>query len=148
VDGKRVDSTPLVSAGTHRVTAIASGFRSEEKILDVSASARDSVVIPFHLLPVSPQIQILSNIRKGEAVLDGRVTDLASGDFTRSDITPGNHTLKILREEKQIVAFNFKVDPGKPVKVFAPLTSAVPLMVVSSRGAMAHLVATSGLSAG
>jgi serine/threonine-protein kinase len=148
VDGKPVNSNPLVAAGTHRVTAIANGFRSEEKILDVSASARDSVVIPFHLLPVSPQIQILSDIRNGEAVLDGRVTDLASGDFTRSDIAPGNHTLKIQRGGKQIVAFNFKVNPGKPVQVFAPLTSTVPLMVVSSRGATARVIATPGLSAG
>jgi serine/threonine-protein kinase len=148
VDGKPVKGDgAIVSSGAHRVSASADGFRSEEKILDVSATATDPVSIPFHLVPLPPQIQILSDIRSGQAVLDGNVTDLQSGDFSRSDVTPGDHTLKVMREGRQILAFNFKVNPGQPVQVFAPLSGAMSTMVVSSRADSAHVVATPGLSA-
>ena len=83
VDGKPVHGdTAIVSSGAHRVSASADGFRSEEKILDVSAHATAPVAIPFQLVPLPPQIQILSDIRNGQAMLDGSVTDLQSGDFS------------------------------------------------------------------
>jgi eukaryotic-like serine/threonine-protein kinase len=147
LDGKPLSGNQAnVRSGAHRVSASANGFRAEEKILDVSAFATTPVSIPFHLVPLPPQIQILSDIRRGQAVLDGGVTDLQGGNFTRSDIAEGDHTLKVLQQGRQVIELNFNVTPGQAVRLYGPLTGAtVPAMVVSSRANSAHVLATPGL---
>ncbi len=149
LDGQPISGNHVrVRAGVHRVSASAEGFRAEEKILDVSAFATTPVSIPFQLVPLPPQIQILSDIRRGQAVLDGSATDLQGGNFTRSDISAGSHTLKILQQGRPVLGFDFEVSPDQSVQIFGPIKgSSLPAMVVSSRANSAHVLATPGLLA-
>ena len=149
LDGQPISGNHVrVRSGVHRVSASADGFRAEEKILDVSAFATSPVSIPFHLELLPPQIQILSDIRRGQAVLDGSATDLQGGNFTRSDISAGSHTLQILQQGRQVLGFDFEVGPDESVQIFGPIKgSTLPAMVVSSRANSAHVLATPGLLA-
>jgi eukaryotic-like serine/threonine-protein kinase len=149
LDGKPLSgNSAKVRSGVHRVSASADGFSAKEEILDVSAFAITPVPIRFNLVPLPPQIQVLSDIRRGQVILDGTAADLQGGNFTRSDISEGAHTLKIFQQGKLVLAFDFVVNSRQLVQIKGPIkASSTPAMVVSSRANSAHVLATPGLRA-
>jgi hypothetical protein len=142
--GKIVSLTP----GSHTARVTADGYQTEEKPFEVPQSGK-TVSASFHLEPALPQLRVVSDLKAGQVIIDESNTgNLQEGSLLKGEIATGDHTLKIVADGKQLLAFSFHVTPGAAVTLTTPLQAAnLPAVVVSSKGGAARIFSTAGLKA-
>ncbi len=150
LDGSPVHSaTANLAPGTHTLIATSDGYRSVSKTFTVAAASASPLAIDLHLDLLPPELHISSDLASGQALLDGKSSDLQSGSFVFSDLTPGDHTVAIVQDGKQLVSFGFTAKPAALVDVTGPIVARnVPAVVISVFGNSARIWSSPGLKGG
>ncbi|MGA8027297.1 MAG: protein kinase, partial [Bryobacteraceae bacterium] len=92
-----------------------------------------------------PELHITSDLKPGAgkfALDDNPPADLQQGSLVKNDISPGNHTLKILDNNRSVFSFAFDMEPNKLPAVTAAPVGASPGVVVASLGGSAKVYAS------
>ncbi len=147
VDGQPVTSAPLVlKPGRHQLAATLDGYLPFSKVLDVADNRQEPMQVRVDLIPAPAEIRIASALKSGQAIVDAKTIGLQEGNLILGDISPGDHTLKIVDGGKELVSFSFSFQPAKLVDLGGPVQAKdVPAVVVSSLGHTAKVWASAGL---
>ncbi|HXR76686.1 MAG TPA: protein kinase [Bryobacteraceae bacterium] len=155
VDGVRylVDGHPVpggdvsLPPGAHSAEADADGYQRSVQSFTVPAGASGPITVQFTLQPALPELRITSDLKAGKVVIDGKDTaDLQEGNIVKDGLPPGDHTLKILDNGREVFSFPFTVTPKEAVTITGPIQSSQTSgTVVSSFGGNARVYASSGL---
>ena len=87
------------------------------------------------LIPAPASIRIASALKTGQAIVDTKTISLQEGNLILGDISPGDHTLKIVDGGKELVSLSFSFQPAALVDLHGPVQAKdVPAVVVSSLG--------------
>lgn len=146
VDGRPVSSESIsLPAGTHSAEADADGYQRSVQSFTVPADASGPIAVQFTLQPALPELRITSDLKAGKVVIDGKDTDLQDGNIVKDGLPPGDHTLKVLDNGREVFSFPFTVAPQKAVAITGSIQSSrTNGTVVSLFGANARVYANSG----
>ncbi len=147
VDGQPVTSSAvLLKPGRHQLTATLEGYLPFSQVLDVAANQQGTMNVRVDLIPAPAEIRIASALKTGQAIMDAKTVSLLDGNLILGDISPGNHTLKIVDGGKELVSLSFSFQPATLVDLHGPVqASDVPAVVVSSLGHTSKVWASAGL---
>lgn len=139
VDGQPA-ATPLrLKPGTHTAVATAVGYTPATQTFTLHAGEAQPVKVAFALQPELPELRVSSDLKAGTLTIDnGSPIDLVDGVATASDLSAGDHTLRIFEGRQELIAVAFSSQPDKLPALTAPL---------SNRGARAVVIASFGNSA-
>jgi eukaryotic-like serine/threonine-protein kinase len=150
VDGDAVSSTPLLlKPGRHQLTAALDGYLPVSQVLNVTANQQQPMKVRLDLVPAPASINVSSALKTGQVLLDTETISLQEGNLIKGDIKPGDHTLKIVENGKELVSIAFNFQPAALVNLNGPLQAKdFPAVVVSSMGRTAKVWASAGLKGG
>jgi eukaryotic-like serine/threonine-protein kinase len=141
VDGAPVSGPLKLRRGAHHAEASAEGFKAGAKDFTLDESASSPLRLEFQLVPEPVRLQLASDLSSGRVSIDNQEpTPLQEGGFTREDLAAGQHTLKLLEENREVMSVAFKADPGEPAVLTGPIEAhEVTAVVVSSLGSRARI---------
>ncbi|MGH9694136.1 MAG: hypothetical protein ACRD5Z_08350, partial [Bryobacteraceae bacterium] len=120
VDGVRylVDGHPVsgrdvsLPPGSHSVEADADGYQRSVQSFTVPTHASGPIAVQFTLQQALPELRVTSDMKAGKVVIDGKdTTDLQEGNLIKDGLQPGDHTLKILDNGREVFSFPFTAAP-------------------------------------
>jgi serine/threonine-protein kinase len=149
VDGAPVNGPIRLRRGAHHAEASAEGFKPDAKDFNLDASSPSSLRLDFQLLPEPVRLQLASDLSSGKVSIDNQEpTPLQEGSFMREDLASGQHILKLLEGNRDLMSVAFKTDPGEPAALTGPIeVHEVTAVVVSSLGSRARVYATGAAKA-
>lgn len=133
-----------LTAGSHSVAASLAGYHAAAVSFDLSDS---NAAQPFAvtLLPLSPVLQVSSDLASGEVALDGkRIGELEDGGFEweLTELGPGEHTLRLSSAGSSAV-ISFEIPAGGPPKFTAPpKVNSLKAVVIASLAGVAQVYGT------
>ncbi len=146
VDGKPCPSPCQLglAAAPHRVQASLAGFHPAAVSFDLTAeNAAQPVVVT--LLPLTPVLQINSDLDSGELTLDDNpLGELEDGGFDRDlgELGPGEHTLRLAGAGNS-AAITFEIPAGGPPTFTAPPSvKSLKGVVIASLAGVAQVYGT------
>jgi serine/threonine-protein kinase len=145
VDGRPVSAGGVaLAAGPHSAEADADGYQRSVQSFTVPVGASGPIAVKFTLQPALPELRITSDLKAGKVVIDGKDTaDLQDGNIVKDGLQPGDHTLKILDNGREVFSFPFTVTPKEAVTITGPIQSSQTNgTVVSSFGGNARVYAS------
>jgi eukaryotic-like serine/threonine-protein kinase len=149
VDGAPVHGPIKLRKGAHHAEASAEGFKPDIKDFTLDESSPAPLRLEFQLSPEPVRLQLASDLATGRVSIDNQEpAPLQEGSFAREDLTAGQHILKLLEENRELMSVAFKADPGEPAALTGPIeTHEVTAVVVSSLGGRARIYATGAAKA-
>jgi len=145
VDGRPISAGDVsLSPGAHSAEADADGYQRSVQSFTVPVGASGPIAVKFILQPALPELRITSDLKAGKVVIDGIDTaDLQDGNLVKDGLPPGDHTLKILDNGREVFSFPFTVAPKEAVTITGPIQSSQTSgTVVSSFGGNARVYAS------
>ena len=143
VDGKACVSPCQLelAAASHRVEANLAGFRAAAVSFDLNDNNAGQPVV-VTLLPLSPVLQVNSDLASGEVTLDGnRIGELEDGGFDQElgELGPGEHTLPPGGPGK-LCSVTFEIPAGGAPKFTAPPNvNSLKGVIIAGLGAVAQV---------
>jgi serine/threonine-protein kinase len=149
VDGAPLNGPIRLRKGAHHAEASAEGFKPDTKDFTLDARSPSSLRLDFQLLPEPLRLQLASDLSAGKVSIDSQeAAPLQEGSFTREDLPAGQHILKLMEENRELMSVAFKTDPGQPASLTGPIeVHEVTGVVVSSLGSRARVYATGAAKA-
>ncbi len=150
VDGEAVNSMPVtLKPGRHQLTAALDGYLPVTQVFNVTANQQEPMKVRVDLVPAPASINVSSALKTGQVILDAETLSLQEGSLIKGDIKPGDHTLKIIENGKELVSLAFNFQPAVLINLSGPLQAKdFPAVVVSSIGHTAKVWASGGLKGG
>ncbi|MGA7412138.1 MAG: protein kinase [Bryobacteraceae bacterium] len=150
LDGQPVTSSPaLLKPGRHQLAASLDGYLPFSQVLDIPADQQGAKKVGVNLIPAPAEIRIASALKNGQAIVDTKAISLQEGNLILGDLSPGDHTLKIVESGKELVSLTFSFQPATLVDLHGPVQAKdFPAVVVSSLGQSAKVWASAGLKGG
>jgi serine/threonine protein kinase len=142
LDGQPVTSFPLtLPKGAHHVEAVAEGYESQRKDFTLRDGTSAPVRIDFQLAPALLHLRFTSDLTTGKVSVDNQEPALLEeGGFAKEDLTAGEHSLKLLDNTRELLSVTFKMEPGAPPVLTAPIqVKDVSALVITSLGARARV---------
>jgi serine/threonine protein kinase/cytochrome c-type biogenesis protein CcmH/NrfG len=149
VDGAPVNGPIKLGKGLHHAEASAEGFKSETKDFTLGDGSSSPLRLEFQLAPEPVRLQLASDLTTGKVAIDNQEpAALQDGNFARDDLAAGEHILKLLADNREVMSIDFKADPGEPAVLTRPVEAHdVSAVVVSSLGDRARVYATGAAKA-
>ena len=146
VDGVKVSSAVQLKPGSHVAEASLDGYASDSRTFAVSSN-NSPITVAFTLRQSLPELRFSSGITGGSVIFDSLPpVDLQEGNFTKSDIPPGTHNVRVMDGNHEVLSFGFNAVPGQMIKLTTPLNSRSGSgVIISSLGGAGHIYATPGL---
>ncbi len=150
LDGKSVTLLgESLRAGPHTLAASSDGYLPATKTFTVAAGQSSPLAVEINLQPAPAELRIASDLTSGQVVLDGTASELRDGGLVRTDLGPGDHTLRITEGGQDLVSFSFTAKPLALPIVNGPVTTRrIQAVVISSLGTSARLWSSTGLKGG
>ncbi len=144
VDGAPVNGPLKLRTGAHHAEASAEGFKPDTKDFTLGENSPSPLRLDFQLFPEPVRLQLASDLASGKVSIDNQEpAPLQEGSYSRDDLAAGEHTLKLLEENRELMSVAFKADPGQPAVLTGPLQAHdVNAVVVSSLGSRARVYAS------
>jgi serine/threonine-protein kinase len=149
VDGAPVSGPIRLRNGAHQAEASAEGFKPDTKDFTLDGSSPSPLRLDFQLFPEPVRLQLASDLSSGKVSIDNQEpAPLQEGSFMRDDLPAGQHVLKLLEENRELMSVAFKTDPGEPAALTGPIVvHDVTAVVVSSLASRARVYATGAAKA-
>jgi eukaryotic-like serine/threonine-protein kinase len=144
VDGAPVSGPFKLRKGAHHAEASAEGFKPDTKDFTLDESSPSPLRLDFQLVPEPLRLQVASDLTTGRVSIDNQEpAPLQEGSFAREDLPAGQHILKLLEENRELMSIAFQADPGEPPVLTGPVEAhEVTAVVISSLGSRARVYAT------
>lgn len=118
LDGAPLAGTPpsndAVQPGTHIVQVSANGFRSTRREITVTAGQSQAVAIDLEAAAAtSGSLRVIVPVAGAQAFIDGDPLGLTGGRADRSDVAPGQHTVRITAPGRDQVVREVAVVAGQ-----------------------------------
>ena len=149
VDGAPVNGPIKLRKGVHKAEASAEGFKPDTKDFTLDQSSSSPLRLDFQLVPEPLHLQVASDLTTGKVSIDNQEpVPLQDGSFAREDLPAGQHILKLLEENRELMSVAFQADPGEPAVLTGPVEAhEVTAVVISSLGSRARVYATGAAKA-
>ncbi len=142
IDNKPVGSSPVrLPAGKYTAEARLAGYKPASQVFSITAGTAPPPV-QFQLEPELIQVRLSSALTAGKVSLDGGPpADLRDGGFSDDAVSlAAEHTLTLLRPNKESLSFSFKAEPGGIVTVTQPLRARdLDAVVIANLAGRAHV---------
>ena len=133
-----------LAPASHRVEASLAGFHAAVVSFDLNdGNAGQPVVVT--LLPLSPVLQVSSDLPSGEVTLDGkRLGELEDGGFEweSTELGPGEHALRLSSSgSSAVISFEIPAS-GAPQFTAPPKVNSLKAVVIAGLAGVAHVYGT------
>jgi hypothetical protein len=148
LDGQPATSFPLkLPKGAHHVEAIAEGYESQRKDFTLRDGTPTPVRIDFQFAPALLHLRFTSDLTTGKVSLDNQEPALLQeGSFAKEDLTAGEHSLRLLDNTRELLTVTFKMAPGEPPLLTAPIqVKDVSALVITTLGARARVYSSASV---
>jgi hypothetical protein len=127
----------MLAEGSHTIEAALVGYRTLSKNIHVDAKTQP---LAFTLEPELQHVRIMTTFPAGRVLLDGKDAGaLQMGQFVKDDLSPGEHTVRVVESGRELVNVHLLAAPGRMPQLLSPLTDH--LVLLSSIGDTARVYA-------
>lgn len=152
VDGKAVTSPQMsLTPGEHKAEAVLEGYKPDSQSFYVDANAKDRLKVQFHLESILPELRFSSDLKAGRISLDGGAfSNLQDGTYLSPGISTGEHVIRVLDGNREVLTVPFKVQPGELVSLTSRLktNNTLSAVFISTLGNRAKVYTNSTLTGG
>jgi tetratricopeptide (TPR) repeat protein len=122
-----------LGVGTYHIEAIADGYITGKQDVTVTPKTPSPVVVSFHMEPEPVRLQLNSNLASGKVSIDYQPEEtLQEGGFSRDNLAPGPHTVKVMDGDREVLTFAFTAKPGEMAVLDGPPKAAEAQAIVLS----------------
>ena len=142
VDGKLAESSTVnLLPGPHRVKVSKDGYESKSETITVPEKLTQQT-IALTLIPLNAQIRVNLDLPQGKLIIDSGLPINLKDGSGESLLGTGDHQVKLLDGEKELLSFAASASPNQPVRL-SNLSGRLPALFISSLGNSATIYTNS-----
>ena len=138
IDGRQVTGAIKLPKGPHHLDVSAVGFKSDSQDFTLKDGVPSPYRMELKLVPEPVRLQVVSDLVNGKVSIDKQDPIALQDAGPSNELTPGEHSLAVLQDTRELLTLAFKADPGEAPSLLGPVqakdVTAVLISSLSDRG--------------